>query len=491
MLAHGQGSFYTAHSTAYGNAPPFQHSAPTELHNLLQVAQRPNVLNKAGMWELARFLWAYATVDHIDEGLFAASAEVLMASRELVNGNPELTQLNAGAVAHIAWAYASVGHHDPTLFAALGSRALWIKGKLRPGDLASLSWAFGTAQYQDKVVWEGLMSAAKPRLREFDPKQLANLCWGLAAADMHDATLMHAVCRLVVDGGLQGCSPHDAACLAWALAALRHLPRDALHAFEQHFNSQVQQYTAKDACLLLWAVTWSDPRLGPAIEHSSSTCRTGQIKSEGQPPRNQDKEQDRHTVASAVVCQQEGLPQANRLSSLYAMISVAYSDLTAIDDPSDLANLAWGISAVGLAVAGLANSTGGCESSGASNTSIGTASAVSGAEVHIGVHIDQQRVMVTTGSISDALVSVYECVTDWGAGAFSALDAQQLYHSAMYMSAVRDSNSATGPVSEGRCLAGQYKQILPKRLLAAGERSAASADTLVWCASCLLYYTHP
>ena len=71
--------------------------------------------------DVANTAWAFATVKHRNEKLFAALARA--AERRLSEFKPQ-------ELANTAWAFARVNHRDERLFGALAKAAMWQLSEL-------------------------------------------------------------------------------------------------------------------------------------------------------------------------------------------------------------------------------------------------------------------------------------------------------------------------------------------------------------------------
>ena len=141
--------------------------------------------------------WAFATVKHRDEALFAALARV--AERRLTNLIHRLLPMRHGhlsgskkkevqraevgkQVANLAWALPTMNYGDEKPFAALAIAAEWQLREIHMQNVTNTAWAFATVNYRDETLFAALAIEAERRLSEFNPQAVVNTAWAVATS---------------------------------------------------------------------------------------------------------------------------------------------------------------------------------------------------------------------------------------------------------------------------------------------------------------------
>ena len=105
-----------------------------------------------------------------------------------------MLDFNLQGLANTAWAFATMGHREETLFAALAAAAEWRMRDFtsqhlattawmrdfNSQGLANTAWAFSTVRSKEKRLVNALAVAAGWRLRDFNSQDLANMAWAFA-----------------------------------------------------------------------------------------------------------------------------------------------------------------------------------------------------------------------------------------------------------------------------------------------------------------------
>eukprot|EP00747_Dinoflagellata_sp_TGD_P111195 gnl/TRDRNA2_/TRDRNA2_171166_c6_seq1.p1 gnl/TRDRNA2_/TRDRNA2_171166_c6~~gnl/TRDRNA2_/TRDRNA2_171166_c6_seq1.p1 ORF type:complete len:230 (+),score=47.62 gnl/TRDRNA2_/TRDRNA2_171166_c6_seq1:292-981(+) len=82
---------------------------------------------------------------------------------------------NAQGLATLAWAFATLGHSDEKLFAAFARAAELQMHEFNAKSLASTAWAFATLGESDEKLFAALARAAEGRANELRPQELSQL----------------------------------------------------------------------------------------------------------------------------------------------------------------------------------------------------------------------------------------------------------------------------------------------------------------------------
>ena len=204
--------------------------------------------------DLAHTAWAYAKLLHFDAELF----EALAGSTQWHLGRPD--NFNAQGLANTVWAFAKAGHLDAQLFGAFAKAIEGRLGEFNAQDLANTAWAFAKACHLEKGLFDALSRASARCLEEFNTQDLANTAWAYAKLGHFDnATLFHAIARLMASRQLDDLQAKHIANIAWSMAKADQLgllgkpARPLFEALAKSAQQRARDFSAQDLANIAWA----------------------------------------------------------------------------------------------------------------------------------------------------------------------------------------------------------------------------------------------
>ena len=99
--------------------------------------------------------------------LFMALARAAVAEQRM-------RDFSSQELANTAWAFATVGHQREQLFASLAAAAEQRMWELKSQAVANTAWAFATVGHQEEQLFTSLAAAAEWPMWEFNSQELAN-----------------------------------------------------------------------------------------------------------------------------------------------------------------------------------------------------------------------------------------------------------------------------------------------------------------------------
>ena len=107
-----------------------------------------------------------------------------------------MSKFNSQSVANTAWAFATVKHQDEMLFAALVRAVERRLSEFKPQELANTAWAFATAIHRDEMLFAALAKAADRQIGDCNAQEIATYTPIKASTNAGQTIIAQSLCKI-------------------------------------------------------------------------------------------------------------------------------------------------------------------------------------------------------------------------------------------------------------------------------------------------------